>query len=501
MIKVHLKNNWFLFISIGLAGLCYSQAMRSPYWSLVSLIGYGYFLRTKMQPIPNQKYYDLFFTTVWLLGSHYWLIHPMVSVMQVPMIISIPCLLLSCLLLAPLFNIPLWLCDTLGTYRLFPLFSLLFDILRQHTPLALPWTNLGLIWLNLPLGPTLLAICGRFICAYLILTVITTVTSRQSHKTGWFRLIYTLITAVSVALILHKRGNHTPSRSSDTTPMSIIQGNLSAHEKLNPWITWNVYKTLLDKHQSPNTIHIIPEGMLTTNTDHYQDDLKQSSSLPNSIIGSTLFDQHQIEATQAALGFGNIKGHYYKQILVPFGESVPFHSLLTNLPYIGKHIPEPSAKWTNSSPYLTDGKHYFSPIICYELFFNHTIDTHLTDAWVVLAENTWYENTLMQTHFLNMARLKAIETGRPVVLAMNKGPSAFISEQGKIVNQSQYGQKTILSHPLKINKASGLGILHSTIAQLLFILGIELAYGCCLMGYRWLKQAPNQTLKHVSMLK
>ena len=73
--------------------------------------------------------------------------------------------------------------------------------------------------------------------------------------------------------------------------------------------------------------------------------------------------------------------------------------------------------------------------ICYENEFGHIIRKSLPASTVLinLSEEGWFGNSLAPHQRLQMARMRAMESGRALIRASNNGLSALISAKGKLL--------------------------------------------------------------------
>jgi apolipoprotein N-acyltransferase len=139
-------------------------------------------------------------------------------------------------------------------------------------------------------------------------------------------------------------------------------------------------------------------------------------------------------------------GWYYKRHLVPFGEYFPVPPFvrswlrLMSLPYDdispgGTHQPVRSA--ANQKLGLT---------ICYEDAFGSSQLAVLRDATLLLnvTNNAWFGDSPATHQHLQIARMRALEAGRYLVVAANDGITAAIGPRGAIVSRVPQFEEAVL---------------------------------------------------------
>jgi apolipoprotein N-acyltransferase len=72
--------------------------------------------------------------------------------------------------------------------------------------------------------------------------------------------------------------------------------------------------------------------------------------------------------------------------------------------------------------------------ICYEDVFGEEIIRSLPQAGILanLSNTAWFGRSLAQPQHLQIARMRAVETGRPMLRATNTGMTAVIGAEGSI---------------------------------------------------------------------
>jgi apolipoprotein N-acyltransferase len=132
---------------------------------------------------------------------------------------------------------------------------------------------------------------------------------------------------------------------------------------------------------------------------------------------------------------GAIIATYDKAHLVPFGEYMPLRGILPIdkfVPSIGDFSVGPGPR-TLSPPGLPP----VSPLICYEAIFpGAVIDPEARPQWLLNVTNdVWYGVSSGPFQHLELARVRAVEEGLPLVRAANNGVSAVFDSYGREVGR------------------------------------------------------------------
>ncbi len=145
-----------------------------------------------------------------------------------------------------------------------------------------------------------------------------------------------------------------------------------------------------------------------------------------------------------AIGEQGVIAHYDKHHLVPFGEYVPLQKYL---PFVQKITNGAIGFSAGEGPKTIHGKLFsFSPLLCYEVIFpNNIIDKKdRPDLLVNLTNDAWFGNSSGPYQHFDMAAMRAVEYGIPLVRVANTGISAFFDPFGRTKNKINLNQeKTI----------------------------------------------------------
>lgn len=175
-----------------------------------------------------------------------------------------------------------------------------------------------------------------------------------------------------------------------------------------------------------------------------------------------------------ARGLGS--GEYFKQRLVPFGEYVPFEEQLRgliaffDLPTSIIHVGPFSRNGLNANGVS------IAAAICYEIVYPDLIASLAQDKDVILtiSNDAWFGHSNGPLQHFDMARMRALETGRYVIRGTNNGLSGFIAPNGDIINTGgRFTRENIIGQVERMSGATPFMLWHSwpiAVLALLFII-------------------------------
>jgi len=140
---------------------------------------------------------------------------------------------------------------------------------------------------------------------------------------------------------------------------------------------------------------------------------------------------------------------YSKRHLVPFGEFIPrgfrWFVEMMQMPIGDQQRGEP-----DQAPMQLAGQR-IAVNICYEDLFGAEIRRAFRDPeqaptlLLNLSNLGWFDDSLALPQHLQVSRLRALETGRPVLRATNTGATAIIDARGRVVAQLPYLTRGVLA--------------------------------------------------------
>ncbi|MDR0378817.1 MAG: apolipoprotein N-acyltransferase, partial [Candidatus Accumulibacter sp.] len=220
--------------------------------------------------------------------------------------------------------------------------------------------------------------------------------------------------------------------------VALLQGNIAQDDKWRPEKleeSLRVYYTLM--RDNPAQLTVLPEAALPMFLADVPDDyLEAMARLAARENGDLLFgvitgDRSRYANSVVSLGASG-RQRYDKAHLVPFGEFIP-----PGFAWFADRLAVPMSSFTpggeKQTPFLVDGRR-IAVNICYEDIFGGEIIRALPEAEVLLnvANMAWFGDSLAPAQHLQIARLRALETGRMILRATNTGMTAIIGADGEV---------------------------------------------------------------------
>jgi apolipoprotein N-acyltransferase len=220
--------------------------------------------------------------------------------------------------------------------------------------------------------------------------------------------------------------------------VALLQGNVAQDLKWNPdhfAYTLASYRDLVENH--PATLTVLPETALPTFFDQvppdYLDELRRLAARRQGDIVLGVATGDGLHYWNSAVSIGASPTQTYRKAhLVPFGEYIPvgfaWFMAMANIPFASF---SPGA--IPQQP-LAIGGQQVAVDICYEDAFGDEIRQALPAAGILvnMSNTAWFGHSLAQPQHLQISRLRALETGRPMLRATNTGMTAYVTPDGAV---------------------------------------------------------------------
>jgi apolipoprotein N-acyltransferase len=225
--------------------------------------------------------------------------------------------------------------------------------------------------------------------------------------------------------------------------VALVQGDVPIGMKWRPEYRSTVLQRYLALSTQADDAALIvwPEAALPTYLDEidpvYLAELRRRAREHGSdfLIGVVERDLRRDAVYNSVISIGSSPGIYRKRHLVPLGEYLPFKSILS---WLLNYLQIPMSDFSRGAarqPAIHAAGHAIGVSVCYEDAFGAEVIRELPQASLLVnvSEDAWFGDSLAPHQRLQMARMRAIESARPMLRAANTGLSAIIDAHGRLL--------------------------------------------------------------------
>lgn len=340
----------------------------------------------------------------------------------------------------------------------FPAWWTLGEWLRGWLFTGFPWLSLGYSQIDSPLAgyAPLLGVFGlSWFCAVTTGAILCWWRERKSS----LRYVVPLLLLIwGGGALLTQLSWSEPS--GEPISVTLIQGNVPQATKWDPDAIRHRllrYAELSQPYMGESDLIVWPENAVTVFysriKEAYFDGLEADARATGTdfILGVPLLDEDGYHYYTTMMTLGSHHAFYSKRHLVPFGEFLPFESLLRGLINFFDMPMSSFSPGKKDQPLLQAAGQKIAASVCYEDAFGDEIRDYLPAATLLVngSNNAWYGDSLAPHQHLQISRMRALEFGRPMLRATTNGISAIINPQGKIDIRSQQFVTDVISETVQ----------------------------------------------------
>ncbi len=236
------------------------------------------------------------------------------------------------------------------------------------------------------------------------------------------------------------------------TKVSLVQGNIPTQIKWDEAHTiasLNLYEKLTYPLQD-NQIIVWPEAAIAyplNQAEGFINKLNDKLKSQNSALITGIPVDQDNRFYNGAIAIGNGTGIYLKQHLVPFGEYIPLRFLLE---WFGNYLQIPMSDFSSGShhqPLIIANGIPVATYICYEIAFPELVLRSLPEGQllITLSDDSWFGKSFAAAQHVEIAQMRALETGRYLLMSTNDAITAIINPQGKVIAFAPLYQVAVLT--------------------------------------------------------
>lgn len=329
-----------------------------------------------------------------------------------------------------------------------------FEFIKGLHPMGFPWLPAGAVFGTQLWMMQLASVGGVWLLSALLLTMAVMVSY-------WTRrgLLGAVVVSLLMALYGAGRVHMTPVAAMNEI-VRVVQPNIQSAHKWDAQMRWNFLQETLSVALSgdlsttvPRTI-IMPETAVAFYVDE-EDDVRNAiasrlaARMPSdgALVTGTVRREPDGISTRYFNSFtvmdvtGILRSMYDKRLLVPFGEYIPGRAWLEALPLpvTLRTMSQSRIDFTHGSrsPLLSTPAGVAVGLICYEGIFPLQVARAALQARYLanITNDGWFTGTIALYQHAALARLRAVETGLPMVRVANTGITVVYDGLGREVTR------------------------------------------------------------------
>ena len=351
-----------------------------------------------------------------------------------------------------------WLAATWSTFvgpgRLLALCACWFvgaETLRTWVPFPFPWGTFAAAFVDTPLFFPALAgvgatgvslyVCGSAaVLAYLVLGF------GRTFRVMTFWVVLTAMIAMVGVVVQSLAG------SGRTVSVALLQGSMNGDE-YSAFQRLEVYESLTREAAGKGAQLVVwPESATGYQVGEHEGFRRRLEGLSRRedvdlIINSVTRGRHEEYYNSAVLirGDRGLTQVRPKRVLVPFGEYLPLRFLLGEIPALAAEVADFSRGDKEMSLRARELK--VGALVCYEAIFPALVwDMRSVGAGLLvnMTNDSWFGWSSGPLQHLAEARLRAAESGLPLVRAANNGISVIVDRRGREVGRLSTDERGVL---------------------------------------------------------
>ena len=340
---------------------------------------------------------------------------------------------------------------------LFSLIFSIFEFLRGNLLTGFPWNLISYTWSWSSEFIQILSLIGTYGLSLISITIFCTpfiFFKNLNNKNNFIFLIF----LTSLLIFIYSYGSYKIRNTNYTFDKNIHLKIISPNFSLEDYNSNSEIKQLKrlikisDPQENDKTLFIWPEGIFyesyLQDIDKYKNLFMENFSENHLIVlGINNLNEDKIFNSLVVLNNKLEILYLYNKInLVPFGEFLPFEEILSKfkLKKITKGYNSFSSG--NNRADLNLGSYFNNkliiPLICYEIIYsgNIKLKEQNPDLVINISEDAWFGQSIGPYQHFTKAIYRSVEEGVFIARSANKGISALIDPNGRVLKSLNTGE-------------------------------------------------------------
>ena len=391
----------------------------------------------------------------------------------------------------------------------FFIFSILFGIIefiRGSIFTGFPWNLIAFSFSDSNYFIQILSVIGTYsfnLFCISLFTVPAVFILRNSKKESMVCFLFIL---VSVSFLMFGKIKNSDFDSAETlrNPYTIkaISSNISLDRFYSQRDELKIINELIDlstPEKKEPTIFLWPEGIIpdsyVKNMDIYKDLFSNNFGDDDLIImgiNSVDSDGDKSLTFNSMAVFNNkldLLQNYNKVNLVPFGEFIPFESILSLIGF--KTITNDYQSFSKGkirkplSIKINEIDLNLLPLICYEIIYSGKLSKDINFDYIInISEDGWFGNSIGPKQHFSHNIFRSIESGKYIIRSANNGITAVINPLGVVEQEVKFGSTGFVTlSESKLVKSTLFMLYGNKIFLLLILLYIFLIFSFIKLKY------------------
>ncbi|MEM9755631.1 MAG: apolipoprotein N-acyltransferase [Pseudomonadota bacterium] len=332
------------------------------------------------------------------------------------------------------------------------------ELARAYGLSGFPWAHPGHILIDTR-ALALSGVGGPHLLTAIVLVLAVAIAALSVRGTATaitWRFLALVPLAIGTGVLLGRPMPPAPAPGGDAPRVALVQPNAAQHLKWQPDMVPVFFEAALaltaEGAAAGADLIVWPETALAPlleDSAPWRAEMAAASGDAALITGVQRFDEGRARNTLAHLtATGDIAAVYDKHRLVPFGEYIPVRALAAATGLDGLAAVTGGGYWPGAGPAALDlgpGLGRAFVMICYEAIFPQYLRQIERPDWQLhITNDAWFGTFSGPFQHLALARLRAAESGLPVLRAANTGISAVIDGRGRFLDSAPLGVAAVV---------------------------------------------------------